>query len=128
MVLPQKRTGVGPMADLRDLLMRPGLASELSPAEAVEALGELLPIHSALVTRARAPVPPSSEPVSPEDSWISVDEAAALARVTRRVVYGWSRRKDWSRFTARPSRKVLRIKRAAFLSWLEATGREGRRP
>jgi hypothetical protein len=103
------------------------LAAELTPDEAVTALIDLLALQAMLTARARGAGAPPVVPVPADDSWVTADEAACLAGVTRRVVYGWSRCKDWSRFTARPSRKVLRIKRGAFLAWLESTGRGGGR-
>ena len=57
---------------------------------------------------------PTTEP-TPE--YIDPETAAALVNVSRRVIYGWSRRKDWQAFCHRPSRKVLRIERAAYLAW-----------
>lgn len=116
------------MPDLRELVAHPAAAAELTPDEAVAALIELLALQAVLASRARGVAVPPAEPVPTDDSWITADEAARIAGVTRRVVYGWSRCKDWSRFTARPSRKVLRIKRGAFLAWLESTGRGGGRP
>ena len=116
------------MRDLRDLLGRPAAAADLTPTEAAAALVEVATITVALAARVQAApeaaVPPTD---APDDMWITTDEAARLAGVSRRVVYGWSRRRDWSRFTARPSRKVLRIKRAAFEQWLATTGSEYRR-
>lgn len=114
------------MPDLRELLTRPAAAAELTPDEAVAALIDLLALQAVLASRARGVAVPPPEPI-PADDWVTPDEAARLGGVTRRVIYGWSRCRDWSRFTARPSRKVLRIKRGAFLGWLESTGRGGGR-
>lgn len=50
--------------------------------------------------------------------WLSPDEAAELANVPRRVIYGWSRRTDWRNFTHRLSRKVLRVEEQGFRLWL----------
>jgi hypothetical protein len=114
------------MPDLRELLARPASAADLTPEEAVAALIELLALQAVLASRARGvAVPPPADPTPAEDSWITANEAARLAGVTPRQIYGWARRRDWSRFTARPSRKVLRVKRGAFLAWLESTGRGG---
>jgi hypothetical protein len=57
------------------------------------------------------------------DHWLTPDEAATLASVPRRTVYGWSRRLDWRPFTRRFSRKVLRVEESGLRRWLERQGR-----
>jgi hypothetical protein len=116
-----------PVPDLRELVAHPPQRRS-SRRTRLAALIELLALQAVLASRARGVAAPPTEPVPTDDSWITADEAARIAGVTRRVVYGWSRCKEWSRFTARPSRKVLRIKRGAFVAWLESTGRGGGRP
>jgi hypothetical protein len=56
------------------------------------------------------------------DRWLTPDEAASIANVPRRVVYGWSRRVDWRGFTRRLSRKVLRVEERGFRRWLDRQG------
>jgi hypothetical protein len=57
--------------------------------------------------------------------YLTADEAASIARVDRRTIYGWSRSADWQLFSRRPSRKVLLIEECGFRRWLD--GQKGRR-
>jgi hypothetical protein len=50
---------------------------------------------------------------------LNPDEAAAIAKVDRRTIYAWSRRRDWRCFARRLSRKVLRIDEVGFRQWLD---------
>ena len=112
-------------ARLAELFVRPASVADLTPDEALSAMVELLTLQALLASHVRVvPAAATPEATPPDDSWITADEAARVAGVTRRVIYGWSRRRDWGRFTARPTRKVLRIKQRAFLGWLESTGRD----
>lgn len=56
------------------------------------------------------------------DRWLRPDEAATLASVSRRAIYGWSRRLDWRPFVRRLSRKALRIEEQGFRRWLARQG------
>jgi len=63
-----------------------------------------------------------SHPTPAHDHWLTPDEAATLASVPRRTIYGWSRRVDWRPFTRRLSRKVLRVQESGLHRWLERQG------
>jgi hypothetical protein len=56
----------------------------------------------------------ASQPPEAED-WITPEQAAAMAQVTKRRIYEWARGKRWAH---RPSRRCLRISRAGFRTWL----------
>ena len=107
-----------------DLLRSPQRALELAPTEAAAMLARVEGLAAVLRLAAVAQAQPSARPAVPEPSadgerWLTPDQAATLASVPRRTVYGWSRRADWRSFTRRLSRKVLRIEESGFCKWLD---------
>jgi hypothetical protein len=117
---------LGIVPTVGELLERPELGLRLSPGAAAGLLAKLE--GTAAVLRVAAAAPERAEPghwtatARNRDAatrWLTPDEAAAAASVSRRVVYGWSRRQDWRGFTHRLSRKVLRIEESGFRRWLE---------
>ena len=114
------RLGIVPTVG--ELLERPEIGLQLAPDTAAGLLAKLE--GAAAVLRVAAMAPERAEPGTARNRgagtrWLTPDEAAAAASVSRRVVYGWSRRQDWRGFTHRLSRKVLRIEESGFLGWLE---------
>jgi hypothetical protein len=105
-----------------ELLETPERALELAPVEAATMLARVGALEAML--RARLAMPPGDRP-DPADlgdgrgRWMTPEEAAPVAGVSRRVIYGWSRRTDWRGFTRRLSRKVLRIEERGFRRWLD---------
>jgi hypothetical protein len=76
---------------------------------------ELLALAGELQGRAFAKLvtqPPAS---MSEARWLTPDEAAEVARSTKRQIYEWAVGKRWAR---RPSRKKLLIEERGFRSWL----------
>src|SRR5690349_13422180 len=100
-------------ASAADLLDAPHRALTLAPPDAAVMLARVEGLAAVLRIAAAAPAHEikTAEPAPPADggTWLTPDEAAAIARVPRRTVYAWSRRGDWRPFTHRLSRKVLRI-------------------
>jgi hypothetical protein len=68
------------------------------------------------------PAPPLVDGPGENARLLTAAEAAEIARVPARVVYGWSRRTDWRAFVHRLSRKVLRIEERGFRRWLDRQG------
>lgn len=79
-------------------------------------------ILAAVAGRLAEPDVPSAPDISPATpptiTYLTAVEAAEIARVEVRTVYGWSRRVDWRLFARRLSRKVLRIEEQPFHQWL----------
>jgi hypothetical protein len=108
---------------------------ELPFPEAAAMLARVGALEALLRARLAAPAQGGHQPVlnhpvdvqnlhsSPDaDRWLTPHEAATIARVQRRVIYGWSRRMDWRGFTRRLSRKVLRVEERGFRRWLDRQG------
>lgn len=114
------------MPSLAELVAAPTRMEEVPPEEAARLLVELSGLTLALAARvgAAATTPreihPSVQPTSSEPcaTLLTAQEAADLARVSPRVIYGWARRADWRLFAHRLSRKVLRIEASGFRRWL----------
>ena len=117
------RLSVVPM--LADLLDHPEQAMDLAPPVAVAALVKVEGLAAVLRIAAAAPAHAGERPehATVENGnggrWLTPDEAAALASVPRRIIYGWSRKAGWKAFSRRLSRKVLRIEEAGLRRWLE---------
>src|SRR5438093_10123849 len=100
---------------LLDIVAQPERAASLSLAAAsalLAAAGAAQALLAAVVSARLAAVDRPAVPSEPEPSnncehWLTPDAAAAIAGVDRRIIYGWSRRRDWRPFTRRFSRKVL---------------------
>lgn len=105
-----------------ELLATPERALDLPPAVAapllakVEGLAALLRVAA---SRSTGLDRVGRGDVGSEGRLLTPDEAARLASVPRRTIYGWSRRLDWRPFCRRFSRKVLRIEESGFRRWLE---------
>lgn len=105
---------------LADLLDAPELAMGLPFPEAAAMLARVGALEALLRARLGLGADTSEPESSPnENRWLAPEEAATMANVPRRVVYGWSRRADWRGFTRRLSRKVLRIEERGFRRWLD---------
>jgi len=116
-----------PTPTLDEILREPGCAASIAPEARQRIVAELAALTLTLLS---APAPPSEpdpaaapEAQASEGRWLTPDEAAAVASVPRRTIYGWSRRSDWRPFTHRLSRKVLRIEEAGFRRWLARPAR-----
>lgn len=128
--MPEPRT-VALVPTPAELLAAPELAMGLPVAEAAALLARVGALEALLRARLTAPGP-GVEPVAPAaagdaepdgpGAMLTASEAAAIARVHSRVVYGWSRRADWRAFAHRLSRKVLRIEERGFRRWLDRQG------
>jgi hypothetical protein len=94
------------------------------PREAMPALlVELAALQTAVAAQlavavATAPSPAPATESNGSGAWLTPEQAATIAVVQRRIIYGWSRRKDWRAFCRRLSRKVLRIEDVGFRAWL----------
>ena len=109
------------------LLADPTVVNGVSSEQAAALLGRLSIVQALLVERLatlqapgrREQAPPSSPaPVPPawsEDDLLTVDEAAAMLRVSPRWLY---RHAKTLPFTRKLSPKVLRFSRAGMLRWL----------
>jgi hypothetical protein len=99
-----------------DLARDPARVHEASPGDAARLLSELAGLSLALA--AQLSTAASDSRTDKTERWLTADECAALAGVSRRQVYSWSRRTDWRAFARRLSRKALRIEVRGFLRWL----------
>ena len=110
------------MADRPVVGLTPADVASL-PAEQLPALlAGLAALQGAVAARLAAiPSVPAVQGRASGDErrWLTPDQAAEIANVRRRVVYGWSRRLDWREFACRPSRKALRIEERGFRRWFE---------
>jgi hypothetical protein len=110
---------------LSELLADPDRAAGVSPEVARHLLIEFAPLRQALelaataTPRATSAAAPEAARPGKESHWLTPDEAAAVANLPRRTIYGWSRRSDWRPFAKRLSRKVLRIEEVGFRRWLD---------
>ena len=104
---------------LAEIACRPDRVHEVRTEDAARLLAELAGLTLAL-TAQLCRATPSSEPG--ESRWLTAEECAAVAGVSRRQVYGWSRRADWRPFARRLSRKVLRVEEEGFRRWLAREG------
>lgn len=113
-----------PRPTLDELMTDPSRASSIALEERQLIVAEMAALTLALLS---APAPattaeptpsPEAEPDSNGGLWLTPDQAAEVANVPRRTIYGWSRRADWRSFTRRISRKVLRIEEAGYRRWL----------
>ncbi len=118
-------TEPGAVPTLGELMADPHRAAGISPEVARHLLIAFAPLRQALELAAAAISPPTAEAVPEaatprkEPHWLTPGEAAAVASVPRRTIYGWSRRSDWRPFAKRLSRKVLRIEEAGLRRWLD---------
>ena len=62
-----------------------------------------------------AMVPPPPETKAPPERLLTPEEAAAIAQVPVRRLYGWAHGQEWAH---RPSRRCLRIGETSFRRWL----------
>jgi len=83
----------------------------LSELPAVAAALELARVRLALRLAAPAPQPPTV------GKWLTPEEAATIARASKRQVYEWAIGKRWAH---RPSRRKLLIDEVGFLAWLSS--------
>ena len=121
----------GERLTLDAILADPALALELAAPEAVRLLAHGAAVVAVLQARvATAAVGNGSHDGRPEPDaatkpaadgagWITPDQAAAVVSVSRRVIFGWSRRIDWKPFTRRLNRKRLLIEETGLRRWLE---------
>lgn len=96
------------MTDLEQLVV------QAAEADLPRIIGELEAARARawarLTTPAAAPVLPLST-----GKWLTPDEAAEIARASKRQIYEWAVGKRWAH---RPSRKKLLIEDAGFRTWL----------
>jgi excisionase family DNA binding protein len=111
------------------LLADPAAVSDLSPEQAAALLGRLSSVQALLVERvatsrvsvgegqssSQAEAPATPAPAWSEADLLTVDEAAALLRVSPRWLY---RHAQTLPFARKLSRKVLRFSRAGLQRWL----------
>ena len=70
--------------------------------------------------RLNSPVaPPSPDTKAQPERLLTPEEAASIAQVPVRRLYGWARGQGWAR---RPTRRCLRIGEASFRRWLAMRG------
>jgi hypothetical protein len=90
--------------------------AEAPPADLPALVGALAQAQAVALARLTMPAAPSTPPMSSDPSrWITAEEAAAIAAVSRKCVYEWAQGKRWA---SRPTRRCLRINEAGFRSWL----------
>jgi len=70
--------------------------------------------------RLSTPVPSPVQDAKPQpERLLTPEEAASIAQVPVRRLYGWARGQAWAR---RPTRRCLRIGEASFRRWLAMRG------
>jgi hypothetical protein len=91
-------------------------ARECDPANLPVLIGALEQAKAAAWGRLNtpAPAPPHDAKAQPE-RLLTPEEAASIAQVPVRRLYGWARGQGWAR---RPTRRCLRIGEASFRRWL----------
>jgi excisionase family DNA binding protein len=111
-------------ARLSELVERPEVAAEVSPVEIPGLLVQLAAVQAVLLSRlvvhgngTSTPAPPPA-PAAP-DRLLSVDEAAAVFKVTRRWLYAHADKMGAHRL----SRKVVRFPEAGLRKYLARLGR-----
>lgn len=106
---------------IADLMAAPGRVGEVDPAAVPGLLTALAALQCALAARL-VTTAPTQEPGANGDALLTVEEVADLVRQDRAWVWRRARRHDWARFTVKPSRKVLLVRRAGLLKWLAQQG------
>ncbi len=100
---------------LDDLLAHPERVQELPPETAVDLLARLVPLQTVLLSRVLSSSAKTPEASSPEDRLLTVEEAARIARVSKRWLYA---RASNLPFTRKLSHKVVRFSEAGLRKWL----------
>jgi hypothetical protein len=111
---PASASADSPVGILARALLRAVIGA--SPAELPALVGALAQAQAVALARLTTPAVLSTPP-APGDlgRWITADEAAAIAAVSRKCVYEWAQGRRWA---SRPTRRCLRIDEAGFRSWL----------
>jgi len=91
------------------------LVDDASLADLAEVAAALERARVKLALRLAAPV--SAQPAPAGGRWLTPEEAATIARASKRQVYEWAIGKRWAH---RPSRRKLLIDEAGFLAWLSS--------
>jgi hypothetical protein len=106
-----------PVPSLDELARDPAKAANLPPGVAAALLVRAAAVQSVLAARiASAEVAaPAPAPAAPADEMLTIDEAAALLRRSRRWLY---RNADRLPFVKRVSRKSLLCSKARLMRWL----------
>ncbi len=90
------------------------LVEDASVAELAEVAAALE--HARVKLALRLAAAPAPQPAA-AGKWLTPEEAAAIARASKRQVYEWAIGKRWAH---RPSRRKLLIDEAGFLAWLSS--------
>lgn len=91
------------------------LVEDASVAELPEVAAALELARVKLALRLAAPAPPPKPAAT--GKLLTAEEAATIARASKRQVYEWAIGKRWAH---RPSRRKLLIDEAGFLAWLSS--------
>jgi helix-turn-helix protein len=89
------------------------LVDDASLADLAEVAAALERARVKLALRLAAP----AQPAPAAGRWLTPEEAATIARASKRQVYEWAIGKGWAH---RPSRRKLLIDEAGFLAWLSS--------
>lgn len=111
-------TGREPSLTLTELARDPARVHEVGPQETARLLVQLAGLSLALSAHLAGSAQPDTGRATAE-RLLTAEDCAALAGVSRRQIYAWSRRMDWRPFARRISRKVLRLEERGFRRWLD---------
>lgn len=90
--------------------------AEAPPAELPALVGALAQAQAVALARLAMPPEPHAHPSPGEPGrWITAEQAAAIAAVSKKCVYDWAQGKRWA---SRPTRRCLRINESGFRAWL----------
>ncbi len=107
--------------DLAAILADPGRVNEV-PAEAVPPLmAQCAAVQSALAARIDAPQQAVLNPVSESDQWLTVEEASALMKVSKKWLYNRAAKLP---FAHRLSPRKLRFSEAGLRRWMQSRKRQ----
>jgi hypothetical protein len=97
-----------------------GAVRECDPADLPVLIGALEQARAQAWGRLSTPAsPPPQEAKAQPERLLTPEEAASIAQIPVRRLYGWARGQGWAR---RPTRRCLRIGEASFRRWLAMRG------
>ena len=92
---------------------------ECDPANLPVLIGALEQAKAEAWGRLSTPVVPLPQETKAQERLLTPEEAASIAQVPIRRLYGWARGQGWAR---RPTRRCLRIGESSFRRWLAMRG------
>jgi hypothetical protein len=92
---------------------------ECDPANLPVLIGALEQAKAEAWGRLSTPVVPLPQETKSQERLLTPEEAASIAQVPVRRLYGWARGQGWAR---RPTRRCLRIGETSFRRWLAMRG------